>query len=71
MLQITGIDLSLDSAISRLYVIFFEHVLQFFMICCLAAYINSLFQLQMFFLQEWLLYTQLLEIDIFVGNDQV
>ena len=51
-----------------------EHFLQFFMICCLAAYINSLFQLKMSFLQEWLLYTQLLEMDIFhpfLGNDQV
>ena len=44
------------------------------MICYLAAYINSLFQLKMSFLQEWLLYSQLLEMDRFhpfLGNDQV
>ena len=35
----------------------FFFFLQFFMICLLAAYINSLFQLKMSFLQEWLLYS--------------
>ena len=34
------------------------------MIYWLATYINSVFQLKMSFLQEWLLYTQLLEMDI-------
>ena len=75
MLQITDIDHTLILSYTG-YVCggFFKHFLKFFMMFCLAAYISSLFQLKVSFLQEWLLYTQLLEMDIFhpfLGYDQV
>ena len=74
MSQVTDIDHTLDSAISRLCVFFFCVFFSVFHDLLFGCLHKQSISIKNSFLQEWLLYTQLLEMDIFhpfLGNDQV